>query len=226
VGGSSTAFNFISQVPRTPNSTFYPDASLVPRPICRWVRVVKVLGKISTGEMAALVSVYFDSLSRYGNTPRKLSRSWTRDNEEKPIVRVRTGPEGSLDYNTRTEKLQRPRVILEEVRFGVGDVTDSLRDAASLAVGQPFVFGTIPYILSGHRFDTVGSGYWSVTYRFESKVPVRASPNRVVGPNETRIGTPALNWLEEWGIGEHSLYVRSVTEMYGPVRDTTGLPGF
>lgn len=229
VAGSNNSGLFLAQVARTPNVTPYPDGSVTPTPICRWVRVLNVLGKTPAGTMGALVAVHFDSFARYGNSPRKLSRAWTLQDNIKVPVYARVLPPGGIGPSSQQlveQDGQRSRSIIEEVRYGVGDVTDSMRETATLAVGRIFVFGTIPYRLKSHRFDSVGSGYWSVSYRFETLAPTRGVPEKPL--DETTIGEaiPALDWLEEWQVGGKKLGVRTVNEMYGPAYDLSALPGF
>lgn len=231
VSGSGNARQFISQVPRVRGETLYPDASVTPRPICKSIRVAKVIGRVpSTGEMAAYVYVYFDSYLRYGNTPRSLSVD-----SAAPIdfpQRVYTSyalPPGSpklFDFGWKTEVVKRTKMFRRVVRYGTGDVTDAMIDLATGYGNRIFVFATIPWLLVGHRFDSVGSGYWSVTYRFETDAPLRGRPRKIITSGVEQIDNPNLNYLEQYGYTDSYAFVKSATELYGNPVALSELPGF
>lgn len=229
VTGSNNAGQFIQQVPRVQGSTPFPDASVTPLPICKTVGVTKVIGPV-TGGMGAFVLVTFDSYMRYGNSPRKLSRNWTRDDRDyqQPVI-IREGNTTSKVRNIQYKKRRRQVSVLEEVRYGVGEVDDAMREAATVSIGRLFVFGTIPYLLVGHRFDSVGSGYWSVTYTFVASAPLMGRPARTLSsvPLRTREEIPSLGWNDELeAAAGPTLLVETAIELYGTPVATNTLPGF
>lgn len=231
VSGSGNARQFISQVPRVRGETLYPDASVTPRPICKSIRVAKVIGRVpSTGEMAAYVYVYFDSYLRYGNTPRSLSSDYVQQYDEDvwcyKSYELAPGSPDLYYFDVFKDKQKRTKMYRRVVRYGTGDVTDAMVDLATGYGNRIFVFASIPWVLVGHSFDSVNSGYWSVTYRFECESQMAPRPRKILFPGVELLPLPGLNYLEKYLKGTKYPIVQSATERFGSPVSLAELPGF